>query len=149
MSIACGTQVTFTQSNKFRSQDLKDQLAAPLWSSDKDHLCNVMFVCANGETVKWNGLAFLGSLSHVFKPLSGEEQSFTVLMPDYEAPLVRKLLILISMGSSMVRRHEAEELTRLANILGVSFKHSFNLFQVVRISFFLSLASNGQTRKHR
>ena len=54
------------------------------------------------------------------KPRSGEEQDFTVIIPDYGAPMVRKLLILISTGVTVVRRHEVGELTRLAKDLGVS-----------------------------
>ena len=115
----CSTQVTFTQSNLSQNQNLQDQLTAPILSSDKEIQCNVTFVCANRETVKWNGLAFLGSISPIFKPLSGEEQNFTVLNLDYEASLVRKLLILISSGSSMVHKHEAEEITALGKDLGV------------------------------
>ena len=77
-------------------------------------------MCQHGVKIPWNGLAYLGSLSTMFKPRSGEEQDFTVIIPDYGAPMVRKLLILISTGVTVVRRHEVGELTRLAKDLGVS-----------------------------
>ena len=113
--------MTLTYDVKSRTQDLKHQLSVPLFSplADIDNLCNITFVCQNGEEVSWNGLALLGSLSKIFNPLSGEEQKFTILLPDYAAPLLRKILILLSNGVSMVRKFEADEIMQLCEDLGV------------------------------
>ena len=72
------------------------------------------------EMVHWNGLAFLASLSPLFRPRSEEEQRFTVLLPDYNASLVKKLLLLLSLGTSTVKPEEVNMLAGLAKDLGVS-----------------------------
>ena len=71
--------------------------------------------------VSWNGLAFLASLSPLFRPRSEEEQRFTVLIPEYSASLVRKLLLFLSLGSSAIQPREVKSLAQLAKDLGVSY----------------------------
>ena len=81
---------------------------------------NLTFICSGREKVNWNGLAYLGSVSHVFKPRSGEVQRFTVLLLDYSPVLVRKLLLMLSSGLAYFREDEVPELTSLVSHLGVS-----------------------------
>ena len=102
------------------SKEFQAHLAAPLLAAKENQPGNVIFVCRYDERVTWNGLPYLASLSKLFRPRSGEEQKFTVMVPDYSAGLVRKLLLLISLGASVVRQYELEELTQLAKGLGVS-----------------------------
>ena len=113
-----GEPVTLIRDDGQRIQDLRHQLSSHQWSSS--YMSNVTFVCSQDETLMWNGLAYLGSLSTIFKPRSGEEQSFTVLLPDHSAQLLRKLLILISTGASIVRKQEVDAVKELAKDLGVS-----------------------------
>ena len=96
-------------------QILEDPLQSP------ESRCNTLFICGEGkERIAWNGLAYLGSLSAMFRPRSGEEQQFTMILPDYGPTLVRKLLRLISTGETNVFVEEAQEMTTLAKNLGVS-----------------------------
>ena len=113
------TSISFAHNNVIRTRQLQDQLAKSLVSVYDEGLCNVTFVCANDEKLDWNGLAYLASMSPMFKARSGEEQHFTVLVPDYCISLLRKLLLLISCGFSIVRQFEVKDLTRLVSDLGV------------------------------
>ena len=80
---------------------------------------NITFICGT-ERVVWNGLAYLGSLCTIFKPKSGEEQVFTAILPDYDAALVKKFLVLISTGSAKIYRREHEAIKALVKDFGVS-----------------------------
>ena len=113
------TSISFAHNNVIRVRQLQDQLAKSLVSVYDEGLCNVTFVCANDEKLDWNGLAYLASMSPMFKARSGEEQHFTVLVPDYCISLLRKLLLLISCGFSIVRQFEVKDLTKLVSDLGV------------------------------
>ena len=88
------------------TESFKTHLAAPLFSPT-DEKNNVRFICRDNEEFSWNGLAYLGSLSAIITPRSEEEQRFTVMLPDYAAPMVRKLILLISTGAVMIRSHES------------------------------------------
>ena len=81
---------------------------------------NIKFICANGGIVTWNGLPFLATMSHLFQARSGEEQDFTVHLPDYEGGLLKKLLILMTTGEVHFRDDELVELQGLIKDLGVS-----------------------------
>ena len=104
------------------SRPLRDHLTKPLLSKDTHNdICNVTFVCDKQERIKWNGLAYLASLSKIFRPRSREEQNFMVFLPDYGVDIVKKLLFLLAMGVSIIKRSEIEELSKLTKDLGVSF----------------------------
>ena len=79
-----------TARNPFWAEPIKAHLSKPLFSGE-DH-SNLTFICGNGEIVTWNGLAYLGSLSKLFKPRSEEEQRFTIILPGYPAQAVRTTL---------------------------------------------------------
>ena len=80
---------------------------------------NIRFLCRGRQEVRWDGLPYLASMSTVLVPRCGEEQSFTVLLLDYDACLVRKLLVLVSCGSSKMTAIESMEIHALAKDLGV------------------------------
>ena len=109
------------QAQKLWTDYFKSALTQPLLSNDNKCSSNINFICSGTQHVTWNGLAYLGSLSTLFRPRSGEEQSFTVIAPDHDAALVRKLLLLLCTGEASVQSdQEVNELHMLANDLGVS-----------------------------
>ena len=115
--------VTLEISSGAWCKPIREHLSSHLLSShnsDDTRLSNITFVCRHEEKVTWNGLAYLSSLSTLFRVRSGEEQHFTVFLPDYGAPLIRKFLLLLSTGVAFVRQFEVGELTGLAKDLGVS-----------------------------
>ena len=123
------TSISFSNPLNLWTRPILDQLAKPLLSQDHQIPCNIVFVCAYAEQVTWNGLPYLASMSPLFQARSNEEQRFTVHLPDYGAGTVRKLLLLICMGASIVKANEVEVLAGLARDLGVRFvKRSFLSF---------------------
>ena len=116
---------TFAAALPLWSKPLQDHFARPLISDTKKTHCNVTFICAYSEKVKWNGLAYLATMSSLFKARSDEEQHFVVLLPDYGAGIVRKLLLFISTGASICKTNEFHVLTDLAKHLGVSLNDFF------------------------
>ena len=65
---------------------------------------DVAFVCAGGETVQWNGLAYLAVLSSLFSPCPPCSAPFcprtrvTVVVPDRPADTVRSAIRFLSTG---------------------------------------------------
>ena len=112
------------------SQALQAHLAKPLTNSAGGDHSNVTFICRGGEKLRWNGLAYLASLSAMFRPRSGEEQHFTILLPGYGAALVTKLLKLLSTGEAVMANQEVEHIEQLANDLGVR-KANHNLLKLL------------------
>ena len=80
---------------------------------------NIRFICANNAKVFWNGLAYLAALSDLFQARSGEEQNFTVMVPDYDAKVVRKLLAFLTNGFVFVGRLNKAKVIQLAKDLKV------------------------------
>ena len=112
--------VSFAYREPERNKLIQRKLFEPLISyEERSVINNITFICYNSEKISWNGLAYIGSLSVLFKPRSGEEQRFTVMVPDYRAELVRKLLLLISAGSIDVQREEITEIEALVKDLRV------------------------------
>ena len=112
--------ISFKSPTNTWAKELQTHLAAPLLLPLNEAPCNIVFACQEDEMVHWNGLAFLASLSPLFRPRSEEEQRFTVLLPEYNASLVKKLLLLLSLGTSTVKPEEVNMLAGLAKDLGVS-----------------------------
>ena len=106
-----------TARNPFWAEPIKAHLSKPLFSGE-DH-SNLTFICGNGEIVTWNGLAYLGSLSKLFKPRSEEEQRFTIILPGYPAQAVRSLLMLLATGETTLGYDDVSRLEELAKDLGV------------------------------
>ena len=112
------------------ARPMKDHLEAPLRSSasstpwinndNSSSTSNVTFICAEGEKVSWNGLAYLAHLCGVFQARSGEEQNFTVLLPDYGAGVVRHFLRFISLGETQINNEDSASLELLMKDIGVS-----------------------------
>ena len=104
------------------SKELQAHLMGPVLRAPDRDACNMTFVCgANREKVHWNGLAYLSYLSTVFGARSGEEQHFTVFLPDYGPAILRKFLVLICRGEANMSNAESAELAKLSKGLGVSY----------------------------
>ena len=103
----------FTRSSSFSSRP----------DANSNASCDVRFVCgALYESIHWNGLPYLASLSSVVKPrpvCGGDAAVATVLLPDYEPDIVAKLLLLLSMGAAVVTREEIQVISKLAKDIGV------------------------------
>ena len=128
--------VTLGKTVEAWTEPFKDCLTKPLLCpQEQEGNSNVTFVCSNSENILWNGLPFLSSLSPLFKARSGEEQNFTIMIPDYQSSCARNLLLLLSMGSALVSSGEMDEITCLAKDLGVR-NCIYNLFA---FTFFRSL----------
>ena len=82
---------------------------------------NLTAVCLGGRRVGWNGLPYLSAMSSLFRARSGEEQHFTLLLPDYSSVVVTKVLRLLASGEVEVNNDsEREEMKKLLGDLGVS-----------------------------
>ena len=99
-------------------------LASPLNNSATES-GNVTFICANNEKLVWNGLAYLAALSNMFEARSGEEQHFTLILPNYSHQTVQKLLLYLSCGDVNVSIDEKRDLLELAKALRVSCFQKF------------------------
>ena len=97
----------------------------------RDQNNNVRFICANNEKVFWKGLAIIAALSDVFQARSGEEQNFTVMVPDYEAKVVRKLLAFLTNGSVVVGGQDSARVIQLAKDLKVRRKIVIFYYNVI------------------
>ena len=113
-------QPSMSPANQLWTMAIQNELTEPLGTNpSRDLLCNVNFVCRKGETLKWNGLSYLASISGLFQARSGEEQNFTVHLPDYNKESVKKLLLLITTGEAFVKKDDVMILSGLARDLGV------------------------------
>ena len=97
-------------------EPLKDRISYCQSTNNDDH--DVRFVCSSGEEVRWDGLAYLASLTSAIREPRCHE-IVTFLTPGYEAAIVRKLLELVSKGSAVVTDGDVVEMTNLSHDLGV------------------------------
>ena len=102
------------------TKTIQDHLVDSLFQEDTQASGNISFVCKDKHKISWNGLAYLASISNLFQARSREEQNFTVILPDIEASLLTKLLMLMTNGQARVKLHEVEALRQLASDMGVS-----------------------------
>ena len=87
---------------------------------------NITFVCANNAKVVWNCLPYLAAMSQLLRFGGRQEENCTLHLPDYEARIVKTLLLLISQGCcSITAQEEVRCIEQLAKDLGVSKQCSY------------------------
>ena len=109
--------VSFSKPFRFWSKTFQSHLGINNKASDNS---NITFVCSGFEVVAWNGLAYLACISRLIAARSKEEQNFTLMLPDYEAELVKQFLDLIVTGEVVATKEEVSQLGNLVKDLGVS-----------------------------
>ena len=119
--------------------DLTQELQQRLAHTPTEH-GNITFICAKNERIVWDGLPYLATMSDLLHARSGEEQHFTLMLPDIEASLMKKLLLLLTSGSVDIVSGDQRQIWTLAALLRVSvFKIGLSHFLVKWCSSFQSI----------
>ena len=79
-------------------------MSTPLITGSTIDFYNITFHCKDGQRIEWNGLPFLAALTWIFPEekktcYCSRDDDVTIVLPENDVDVVRKVLVLISRGS--------------------------------------------------